>query len=298
MSTTTEIANNTLTESALTPTTTITFQTNFPPPAGSVYTEAGLNFTNSNGNQWCNSYVNNFVGTCVSPSQFTVTTYPNSTFHLISLQGCNKNTAIPAQTITFTGTKPNGETVSQSFTTPAGSIAPQTFQPTGFIGLKSLLIHLGSVAFDNLVFNSASIKTVKFQEGFPAGCPSPVAAYIEAGLTFTNSSGNQWCSPLANNFVGLSGDSPGYLTVVPGSGQNFDFKALQVCNINADIPPQRIVFTGTKPFGRKVSQSFTTPGNNTAPQTFAPAAGFGGLTSLDVSLGLTAFDNFVFSGPR
>ena len=135
--------------------TTITFQQNFPsgcPSASQPYSEGGLVFTNNVGNLWASPFVNGFVGTYGSPSVLTVTPQSASAFHFWSLQLCNPNNAIDAQTITFTGTRADKSVVKASFTTPAFSTAPQTFQTTGFGGLVQLDIALGFVAFDNLVY--------------------------------------------------------------------------------------------------------------------------------------------------
>lgn len=274
---------------------TVTFQQNFPagcPSASEPYNEAGLIFTNNAGNRWASPFVNRFVGTYGSPSKLIVTPAGGGLFTFLSLQVCNANTAMPPQTIVFTGTRADGTTVSALFTTPDASTAPQTFAPTVFSDLESLVVSLGFVAFDTLVFEAPQTRTVTFDQGFPAGGPSNPTPYSEDGLTFTNNVGNQWASPFINNFVGNYG-SPSILTVTPDVGGTFDFKSLQICNPNNAIPAQTVTFTGTRAGGQKVSASFTTPGYNTAPQTFAPP-GFDRLTSLDVQLGFVAFDDLVF----
>jgi hypothetical protein len=53
------------------------------------------------------------------------------------------------------------------------------------------------------------------------------------------------------------------------------------------------VFKGTRSDGATVSATFTTPANNTAPQTFAPPD-FTNLVSLAIDLGFVGFDNLVF----
>lgn len=274
---------------------TVTFQQNFPagcPSASEPYSEAGLTFTNNVGNRWASPFVNRFVGTYGSPSKLIVTPAGGGLFTFLSLQVCNSNTAIPAQTTVFTGTRADGSTVSALFTTTEGSTAPQTFASNDFNDLESLVVSLGFVGFDTLVFEAPQTRTVTFDQGFPAGCPSSPTPYSEDGLTFTNSIGNQWASPFVNNFVGSYG-YPCTLNVTPDGGGTFDFKSLQVCNPNNAIPAQTVTFTGTQPGGHKVSASFTTPGYSTAPQTFAPP-GFDRLTSLEVSLGFVAFDDLVF----
>lgn len=277
-------------------TTTITFQGNFPagcPSAVGAYREAGLVFTNSVGNRWASPFTNNFVGTYGSPSQLFASRDDNGLFDFRSLQICNPNTAIPAQTITFTGIRADGSSIGAKFTTPDFDTAPQTFAPVGFDELTSLVVSLGFVAFDNFAFEGVAAKTVSFDQDFPPGCPSAATAYASQGLTFTNSIGNQWCNGFINGFVGSYG-SPCTVTVAPPAGQTFDFRSLQVCNPNPAIPAQLVTFTGTRPDGGTVSAAFSTPSNNTSPQTFAPD-GFGGLASLTMALGFVAFDNFVFA---
>ncbi|WP_165190692.1 hypothetical protein [Caulobacter soli] len=276
--------------------TTITFQDNFPtgcPSAPGPYREAGLVFTNSVGNGWCSPFINNFVGTYGSPSQLFVSRDDGGAFDFRSLQVCNPNTAIPPQATTFIGTRADGSSVSAQFSTPNADTTPQTFAPSGFDDLTSLMVSLGFVAFDNFVFEGVAAKTVLFDQDFPPGCPSAVTAYTSQGLTFTNSVGDRWCSGFINGFVGTYG-SPSTMTVAPAAGQTFDFRSLQVCNPNPAITSQPVTFTGTRPDGSTVSAAFSTPSNNTSPQTFAPT-GFVGLASLTIALGFVAFDNFVFA---
>jgi hypothetical protein len=276
--------------------TTVTFQKNFPSgcPSGSgVYSEAGLTFTNNCGNRWCSPFVNRFVGTYGSPSKVIVAPASGEYFSFVSLQICNANTAIPPQTITFTGTKQNGQVVSQRFTTPSGSTAPQTFAPAGFTDLFSLIVDLGFVAFDNLVFDAEVTQTVTFNHGFPAGTPSQPKVYSEAGLSFSNSIGNRWASPYVNNFVGCDG-YPSKVTVTPAAGKTFNFKSIQMCNPNSAVPSQPVTFIGTLADKSTVRAAFTTPHNNTAPQTFS-VSNFNNLVSLEMDLGFVAFDNLVFS---
>ncbi|KQY35636.1 hypothetical protein ASD21_01845 [Caulobacter sp. Root1455] len=274
---------------------TITFQ-DIPsgcPSAPGPYRSGGLVFTNSVGNAWCSPFINGFVGTYGSPSQLFVSRDDGGVFDFGSLQVCNPNTAIPPQTTTFTGTRADGTSVSAQFSTPNASTAPQTFAPAGFDDLTSLVVSLGFVAFDNFVFEGVAAKTVTFNQDFPPGCPSIATAYTSQGLTFTNSVGNKWCSGFINGFVGTFG-SPSTMTVKPAAGHKFDFRSLQMCNPNPAITAQAIEFTGTRPDGSTISAVFSTPPNNTSPQTFAPA-GFGGLASLTIVLGFVAFDNFVFA---
>jgi hypothetical protein len=276
--------------------TTITFQDNFPagcPSASGPYREAGLVFTNSVGNAWCSPFVNNFVGSYGLPFQLFVSRDDGGAFDFKSLQVCNINTAITPQTITFTGTRADGSSVSAQFTTPNADDSPQTFAPAGFDDLISLVAHMGFVAFDNFVFEGVSAKTVLFDQDFPTGCPSASTAYVSQGLTFTNSRGDQWCSGFINGFVGVY-ITPSTVTVTPAAGQTFDFLSLQVCNPNPAIASQSVTFTGHRPDGSTVSASYATPANNTSPQTLAPT-GFGGLSSLTIDLGFVAFDNFVFA---
>jgi hypothetical protein len=278
--------------------TTITFQQNFPagcPSASTPYTEGGLTFTNNVGNRWCSPFVNRFVGTYGSPSKLIVMPSGGGSFGFVSLQVCNANTAIPPQTITFTGLRGDGTTVSQQFTTPAGSTAPQTFAPDGFDNINTLVVSLGFVAFDTMVVDTPQFHAVSFNQGFPSGCPSSPTVYSENGLTFTNSVGNQWASPFVNDFVGTYG-SPSVLTVTP-QGQAFHFWSLQLCNPNSAIDAQTITFTGTREDKSQVKASFTTPAFSTAPQTFQ-VTGFGGLIQLDVGLGFVAFDNLVYVTPK
>jgi hypothetical protein len=277
-------------------TTTITFHDSFPagcPSPAGPYREAGLVFTNSVGNAWCSPFVNDFVGTYGSPSLLSVSRDDGGTFDFASLQVCNPNTAIPPQLTTFVGTRADGSTVSAQFSTPNGDTTPQTFAPAGFDDLTALVVHLGFVAFDNFVFEGVSAKTVLFDQDFPPGCPSASTAYAYQGLTFTNSADNTWCSGFINGFVGCY-QAPSTVTVAPAAGQTFDFLSLQVCNPNPAITSQPVTFTGTRPDGSTVSATFSTPSNNTAPQTFAPD-GFGGLASLTIALSFVAFDNFVFA---
>jgi hypothetical protein len=276
--------------------TTITFQNNFPsgcPSPAGPYRDGGLVFTNSVGNGWCSPFVNNFVGTYGSPSQLFVSRDDGGLFDFRSLQVCNPNTAITPQTTTFTGVRADGSSVSAQFSTPDADTTPQTFAPAGFGDLTSLVVSLGFVAFDNFVFEGVAAKTILFDQDFPPGCPSAATAYTSQGLTFTNSIGNQWCSGFINGFVGSYG-SPCTVTVAPAAGQTFDFLSLQVCNPNPAITAQPVTFTGTRPDGSTVSATFSTPTNNTSPQTFAPN-GFDGLASLTMALGFVAFDNFVFA---
>lgn len=276
--------------------TTITFQNNFPsgcPSPAGPYRDGGLVFTNSVGNGWCSPFVNNFVGTYGSPSQLFVSRDDGGVFDFRSLQVCNPNTAITPQTTTFTGVRADGSSVSAQFSTPDADTTPQTFAPAGFGDLTSLVVSLGFVAFDNFVFEGVAAKTILFDQDFPPGCPSAATAYLSQGLTFTNSIGNQWCSGFINGFVGSYG-SPCTVTVAPAAGQTFDFLSLQVCNPNPAITAQPVTFTGTRPDGSTVSATFSTPSNNTSPQTFAPN-GFDGLASLTMALGFVAFDNFVFA---
>ncbi len=133
--------------------------------------------------------------------------------------------------------------------------------------------------------------TVTFNQNFPAN-PSIKAPYTEAGLTFTNTCDNRWSSRVINNFVATY-CSPSKLSVTPVQGKIFTFKSLQVCNINSAIPAQNTVFTGTRGDGTTVKASFSTPANNTAPQTFAPPD-FTNLVSLTIDLGFVGFDNLVF----
>jgi len=278
---------------------TVAFNQNFPanPSIKAPYTEAGLTFTNSAGNRWASPFVNNFVGTYGLPSKLTVTPAQGKVFTLKSLQVCNINSAISPQNTVFKGTRSDGTTVSATFTTPANNTAPQTFAPPNFTNLVSLVIDLGFVAFDNLAFIEAAIPavvvpSVGFGQNFPAGCPSVATPYTEAGLTFANNCGNRWASPMINNFVATYG-SPSKLTVTPAQGKTFTFKSLQVCNANSAIPAQATVFTGTRSDGTTVKASFSTPANNTSPQTFAPPD-FTNLVSLAIDLGFVGFDNLVF----
>jgi len=278
---------------------TVAFNQNFPanPSIKAPYTEAVLTFTNSAGNRWASPFVNNFVGTYGLPSKLTVTPAQGKVFTLKSLQVCNINSAISPQNTVFKGTRSDGTTVSATFTTPANNTAPQTFAPPNFTNLVSLVIDLGFVAFDNLAFIEAAIPavivpSVGFGQNFPAGCPSVATPYTEAGLTFTNNCGNRWASPMINNFVATYG-SPSKLTVTPAQGKTFTFKSLQVCNANSAIPAQATVFTGTRSDGTTVKASFSTPANNTSPQTFAPPD-FTNLVSLAIDLGFVGFDNLVF----
>jgi hypothetical protein len=279
-------------------TTTITFQQNFPagcPSASQPYSEGGLTFTNNVGNVWASPFVNRFVGTYGSPSKLIVTPAAGGTFCFTSLEVCNANTAIDAQPITFTGIRMDGTTVSQQFTTPANSTDPQTFAPTGFDGIASLVVDLGFVAFDNMVADMPAYHTVTFNQGFPSGCPSSPAVYSENGLSFTNNVGNLWASPFVNGFVGTYG-SPSVLTVKPQNASAFHFWSLQVCNPNNAIDAQTITFTGTRADGSTIQKSFTTPAYSTAPQTFQ-TNDFGGCVQLDIALGFVAFDNLVYMTP-
>jgi hypothetical protein len=278
--------------------TTVTFQQNFPagcPSVAQPYAEAGLTFTNNVGNLWASPFVNRFVGTYGSPSKLIVTASGGGMFGFISLQVCNANTAIPAQTITFTGIHADGSTVSQQFTTPANSTEPQTFAPQNFGHLTSLVVDLGFVAFDTMLVYLPPLQTVSFNQGFPPGCPSNIAVYSENGLSFTNSVGNLWASPFINNFVGTYG-SPSVLTVKPQNAPIFHFRSLQICSPNTAIDSQTVTFIGTRADGSSVEASFVTPAYSSAPQTFQ-TAGFDGLVQLDVQLGFVAFDNLVFLIP-
>jgi hypothetical protein len=134
--------------------------------------------------------------------------------------------------------------------------------------------------------------TVTFNKNFPKN--NVAMPYVEAGLTFTNNTGNQWSSPYKDGFVSNRG-VPSQVTVNPAQGKTFELKSLQIRNINTAIPEQAIVFDGIRDDGSKISANFKTPGNNEAPQTFAPS-GFSRLTSLTVRIGFVAFDNLVFFG--
>jgi hypothetical protein len=278
---------------------TVTFNQNFPanPSISAPYSEAGLTFNNNVGNRWASPFVNNFVGTYGLPSKLTVTPAQGKVFTFKSLQVCNINSAISPQNTVFKGTRSYGTTVSATFTTPANNSAPQTFAPSDFTNLVSLVIDLGFVAFDNLSFVEGVIPPViipcvGFGQNFPAGCPSVATPYTEAGLTFTNNCGNRWASPMINNFVATY-SSPSKLTVTPAQGKTFSFKSLQVCNANSTIRAQATVFTGTRRDGTTVKATFSTPANNTSPQTFAPPD-FSNLVSLAIDLGFVGFDNLVF----
>ena len=278
---------------------TVTFNQNFPanPSISAPYSEAGLTFNNNVGNRWASPFVNNFVGTYGLPSKLTVTPAQGKVFTFKSLQVCNINSAISPQNTVFKGTRSDGTTVSATFTTPANNSAPQTFAPSDFTNLVSLVIDLGFVAFDNFgfvegVIPPVIIPCVGFGQNFPAGCPSVATPYTEAGLTFTNNCGNRWASPMINNFVATYG-SPSKLTVTPAQGKTFSFKSLQVCNANSTIRAQATVFTGTRRDGTTVKATFSTPANNTAPQTFSPPD-FTNLVSLVIDLGFVGFDNLVF----
>jgi hypothetical protein len=278
---------------------TVTFNQNFPanPSISAPYSEAGLTFNNNVGNRWASPFVNNFVGTYGLPSKLTVTPAQGKVFTFKSLQVCNINSAISPQNTVFKGTRSDGTTVSATFTTPANNSAPQTFAPSDFTNLVSLVIDLGFVAFDNFAFVEGVIPPViipcvGFGQNFPAGCPSVATPYTEAGLTFTNNCGNRWASPMINNFVATYG-SPSKLTVTPAQGKTFSFKSLQVCNANSTIRAQATVFTGTRRDGTTVKATFSTPANNTAPQTFSPPD-FTNLVSLVIDLGFVGFDNLVF----
>jgi len=278
---------------------TVTFNQNFPanPSISAPYSEAGLTFNNNVGNRWASPFVNNFVGTYGLPSKLTVTPAQGKVFIFKSLQVCNINSAISPQNTVFKGTRSDGTTVSATFTTPANNSAPQTFAPSDFTNLVSLVIDLGFVAFDNFAFVEGVIPPViipcvGFGQNFPAGCPSVATPYTEAGLTFTNNCGNRWASPMINNFVATYG-SPSKLTVTPAQGKTFSFKSLQVCNANSTIRAQATVFTGTRRDGTTVKATFSTPANNTAPQTFSPPD-FTNLVSLVIDLGFVGFDNLVF----
>ena len=278
---------------------TVTFNQSFPanPSISAPYSEAGLTFNNNVGNRWASPFVNNFVGTYGLPSKLTVTPAQGKVFTFKSLQVCNINSAISPQNTVFKGTRSDGTTVSATFTTPANNSAPQTFAPSDFTNLVSLVIDLGFVAFDNFAFVEGVIPPViipcvGFGQNFPAGCPSVATPYTEAGLTFTNNCGNRWASPMINNFVATYG-SPSKLTVTPAQGKTFSFKSLQVCNANSTIRAQATVFTGTRRDGTTVKDTFSTPANNTAPQTFSPPD-FTNLVSLVIDLGFVGFDNLVF----
>jgi hypothetical protein len=106
--------------------TIVTFDKNFPanPGAPAPYSETGLTFTNNKGNSWASPFVNNFVGTCASPSKLTVTPALVKVFTFKSLQECNTNSCISPQNMIFKGTRSDGTTVSATFTTPANNSAP------------------------------------------------------------------------------------------------------------------------------------------------------------------------------
>jgi hypothetical protein len=137
---------------------TVRFGQNFPASRSisTPYSEAGLTFTNNVGNKWAKPLINQFVGTVAVPSELTVTPSLLGIFTFQSLQVCNINTSISAQAIVFQGVRSDGSIVSASFSTPDNSAVPQTFAPTGFSNLKSLVVKLGFVGFDNLIFTPGS----------------------------------------------------------------------------------------------------------------------------------------------
>lgn len=275
---------------------TITFKKNFPKRDESrAYSEAGLTFTNSAGNKWGSPYPNDFVGVPFDPARLYVAPdVKGTTFNCVSFQFCSASPFVPAQFVRFTGVTASGESLIDSIGTRDRSSNPVTWSPANFIDLVSLTVELGAVAFGNFIYDPIPVQTVKFA-GLPSGAPPMPAVYEEAGLTFTNSSNNLWANPVSNEFVAIYG-TPGYLYVVPGDGQRFDFKSLDVCNFNPGVPGQSVVFTGKRFDGQTVTHEFTTPGYSITPITCAPED-FAGLVHLSVFFKGSGFLNLVFAGP-
>jgi hypothetical protein len=138
---------------------TMRFDRAFPTStsAPTSYAEAGLRISNSTGNQWVSPCVAGFARTYIMPSTLVVTPEAaGATFDFRSLQFCNASIEDAEQPVTFTGTRPDGTTVTASFTARGNDIAPQTFAPPGFDGLASLSVEPGWMAFGNLVFATDS----------------------------------------------------------------------------------------------------------------------------------------------
>jgi hypothetical protein len=110
----------------------------------------------------------------------------------------------------------------------------------------------------------AVARTIRFAADFPQGCPSPAALYHEAGLEFSNSGGNLWCSPFPHGFISCYGTGR-QIVVRPQEGMFFSLHSLEICHLNILVAAQQ-----TRLIGRHVDGSSTTVDLVSKPHLSSP----------------------------
>jgi 6-phosphogluconolactonase (cycloisomerase 2 family) len=205
-------------------------------------------------------------------------------FNLVSAD-LNYASTSASVSVTFTGTKSGGSTVSQTFTVANTGFATFTF-PASFTGLTSVR---WSPAYQvQMTYVVASLP------GSPLDSPSGTAtvhftgqavaapSYAEGGLTFSSSLYPQFGAGLNVSGGSLSANTSVFvpfdrITMLRTDGKRFDLSSIALSTTASS--GQSVTFTGTKADGTTVTQTFTVPGGG-AFSTFTFPSSFTGLKSV------------------
>ena len=93
----------------------------------------------------------------------------------------------------------------------------------------------------------------------------------------------------------LPTSAPRVITVTLIGGADFDFGSIDFNESNSAIPPQQIVFTGTKAGGGTVIDTVTSDGTIDNYETMVPSGDFTDLTQINIKIQFGAFDNIVLA---
>ncbi len=218
-------------------------------------------------------------------------------FTLQSLNVNELNNTASAQTLTFTGTRFNGDTVTQTFVTNGpGPVAFETINfGAEFTHLVSVTWTPEFVAYDDIdiVVEPSFIGGTMAFDGIVSGSKS----YVEDSFRLSDVGGGEF---FVDSIFG-----PTAPVVSPSStlakwkleavdGKEFTLQSLNVNELNIMTPAQTLTFTGTRFNGDTVTQTFVTNGPGpVAFETLNFGAEFTHLVSVTWSPGFAAYDDIV-----
>jgi hypothetical protein len=200
------------------------------------------------------------------------------------------NGSVGAQTVTFTGTRAEGGTVTQSFTTGAA----EGFQTFVF---DPSFRRLTSVRWDPVI---ASMDSVSVEHG-----PTMTFKGLVPGNSYLSYSENGFrLDPivagtlLAGNTTGAAGEWPYTFAshvvtrfrYTADGDKPFDLYGIDIGSLNGSVGPQSVTFTGTLAGGGTVTETFATDGTaNLTPFYFGSE--FSNLVAVEWNAGGMNFDN-------
>jgi hypothetical protein len=235
--------------------------------------------------------------------------YPvHGAFTLVSLDVSNLNANGPT-TVTFTGHREDGSTVTRTCTTSYEGSALETFYFSGFNNLWYVEWEQESPfhQFDNIRVTRAPV-TMDFQSLTHDNAESNIVGseYYEDGFVLTQGANEP--HPLSTyglqhpkypGSTALYNNTPdGSITLTDYLGGTFNIHSIDLSNLNNNGPTM-VTFTGTRENNGTIQQTFKTQPGLNALETFQ-FDGFIGLTSLTWTQAdpYHQFDNLVLSRGR